>query len=209
MDIFLKYELFYDENDQVAFNYDLLDRQLDTLMNLFNNDKLDIRVYQLDAEKRFFDRNDNYSPAVELIVKDLKEKNSILSKLFKDKFVEENQSIEERNIQIFKFLFPLIVLRQYRELNEKHQQYYLNCSKAFGFAFLLPESLIKERYPKEDKKIDLSKLTPDEVIEYIVPEYYLMLGYWDNDPLRKKEDALAKLRKGWLTKKNQVVSIME
>lgn len=209
MDIFLKYELFYDENDEVAFNEDLLERQLDTLINIFSNDKLDIRVYQLDSEKRFFDRNDNYSPAVALIVKDLKEKDSLLSKLFKDKFVEEDQSELDRNILIFKYLFPLLVKRQYRVLKEKCNEYYIEYYKNCGFDFVLPQSLVKEKYGDQDKMIDLSLLTPDEFIEYLIPEYYLSLGYWDNDKLRKKDDVMKKLSKSWYNKKNQIVSIIE
>ena len=208
MDIFLRYELFYDEEDKLTFNEAFFDKQRETLENLFADEELDIRVYQRDFEKKLFDRNDNYSAAVSTIVKDIKDPGSVLSYLFKDKFLDKEFSDLDRKILIFKAVFIPLVMRQYHDPEEKGCSYTFNYYKELTFNFFLPISIIATKYKEEFTTIDLGKLSSDEVIEYIVPDYYLTIGYWDRDELRKNKEEMATLGKEWFNEYNQVVPIV-
>ena len=209
MDIFLKYELFYDEHDRLAFNNAFFYKQRETLEKLFGDEPLDIRVYQRDHEKKLFDRNDNYSAAVQTIINDIKDPGSVLNRLYKDLYIEEGQSELDRNIRIFREQFILLVMRQYDNFAEQQGAFYaLNYYKKYSFKFFLPIKILAEKYQDNVKTIDLSKLTKDEVIEYIVPDYYLAVGYWDRDQLRAKKEEMATLGKEWFNEYNQVVEIV-
>lgn len=210
MDIFLKYEIFMDECNKVAFNDELFNKHPEVFENLFSDEPLDIRVYQRIANKKFLDRNDNYSNAVKWLVNDIKDKKSILSKMFKGKYSEGGLSALERNICIFKELFPLLVLRQYAYRTLPGERYYLLYYRKYGFKFYLPEEFLKSKFGEEYKSIDLSTLTSDEFIEYILPDYYLSLSFNNiRMPKAHKEDALSNLGREWFNEENQVVSAVE
>lgn len=208
MDIFLKYELFYDEEDKLAFNEAFFDKQRETLESLFGEEPLDIRVFQRDFEKRLFDRNDNYSPAVQTIINDIKDPDSVLSFLFKDKYLDKDISELDRKILIFKQVFIILVMRQYRSPEEKGCYYLLNYDNKLEFKFFLPISIIATKYKEEFTEIDLSKLSTDEVIENIVPDYYLAIGYWDKDKLRADKEEMATFGREWFNEYNQIVPIV-
>ena len=208
MDIFLKYELFYDEEDKIAFNEVFFDKQRETIENLFGEEELDIRVFQRNFEKRLFDRNDNYSAAVQTIINDIKDPDSVLSYLFKDKYLEKDISELDRKILIFKQIFIHLVMRQYRNPEEKGCTYLLNYDNKFEFKFFLPISIIATTYKEEFTEIDLSKLSTDEVIEYIVPDYYLAIGYWDKNTLRADKEEMATFGREWFNEYNQIVPIV-
>lgn len=208
MDIFLKYELFYDEEDKLAFNEAFFDKQRETLESLFGEEPLDIRVFQRDFEKRLFDRNDNYSPAVQTIINDIKDPDSVLSFLFKDKYLDKDISELDRKILIFKQVFITLVMRQYRSPEEKGCYYLLNYDNKLEFKFFLPISIIATKYKEEFTEIDLSKLSTDEVIENIVPDYYLAIGYWDKDKLRADKEEMATFGREWFNEYNQIVPIV-
>ena len=208
MDIFLKYELFYDEEDKLAFNEAFFDKQRETLESLFGEEPLDIRVFQRDFEKRLFDRNDNYSPAVQTIINDIKDQDSVLSFLFKDKYLDKDISELDRKILIFKQVFIILVMRQYRSPEEKGCYYLLNYDNKLEFKFFLPISIIATKYKEEFTEIDLSKLSTDEVIENIVPDYYLAIGYWDKDKLRADKEEMATFGREWFNEYNQIVPIV-
>ena len=209
MDIFLKYELFMDECYKVAFNYDLFNKHPEILENLFSDEELKIRVFQRVADKKFFDRNDNYSVAVQWLVNDIKDNKSILSQLFKNKYLNESSELE-RNIRIFKDVFPLIVLRQFAYKTLPGQYYYFEYYRKNGFKFFLPAEFIEKKFGEDYQSIDLKKLTPDEFLEYVVPDYYLALAFANiKKPKATKEDLLSNLGKEWFNEENQVVSIAE
>ena len=208
MDIFLKYELFYDEEGKLAFNEAFFDKQRETLESLFGEEPLDIRVFQRDFEKRLFDRNDNYSPAVQTIINDIKDPDSVLSFLFKDKYLDKDISELDRKILIFKQVFITLVMRQYRSPEEKGCYYLLNYDNKLEFKFFLPISIIATKYKEEFTEIDLSKLSTDEVIENIVPDYYLAIGYWDKDKLRADKEKMATFGREWFNEYNQIVPIV-
>lgn len=209
MDIFLKYEVYYNEDNELVVNQDLMDHQLDTFINLFTNKHLDIRVYQLDAHKKFFDMNDNYSEAVRFLVNDIKDNSSFLSFLLKGTFMKEGQSDLERQIAIFKHIFSMMVLRQYRDQELEGKYYFFPYYKNYGFKFFLPQEILDEKYEGKDQEIDLSLLSNDEFLRCIVPDYYLDLGYWDRAPLRDRSEIINKLPKDWGRKKNIIVSLFD
>lgn len=208
MDIFLKYELFYDEEDKIAFNEVFFDKQRETLENLFNEEELDIRVFQRNFEKRLFDRNDNYSAAVQTIINDIKDPESVLSYLFKNKYLDKDISELDRKILIFKQIFIDLVMRQYRNPDEKGCTYLLNYDNKLEFKFFLPIAIIATKYKEEFTEIDLTKLSTDEVIEYIVPDYYLAIGYWDKDSLRADKEEMVTFGREWFNEYNQIVPIV-
>lgn len=208
MDIFLKYELFYDEEDKIAFNEVFFDKQRETLENLFNDEELDIRVFQRNFEKRLFDRNDNYSAAVQTIINDIKDPESVLSYLFKNKYLDKDISELDRKILIFKQIFIDLVMRQYRNPDEKGCTYLLNYDNKLEFKFFLPIAIIATKYKEEFTEIDLTQLSTDEVIEYIVPDYYLAIGYWDKDSLRADKEEMVTFGREWFNEYNQIVPIV-
>ena len=209
MDIFLKYELYYDENDRLAFNNEFFYKQRETLENLFGDEPLDIRVYQRNFEKKLFDRNDNYSAAVQTIINDIKDPQSVLNRLYRGLYEEEGQSDLDRKIRIFREQFILLVMRQYDNFAEEQGAFYaLNYYKKYEFKFFLPIKLLAEKFKDNIQTIDLSALTNDEIIEHVVPDYYLAVGYWDRDKLRAKKEEMATLGKEWLNEYNQVVNIV-
>ena len=209
MDIFLKYELYMDECNKVAFNYDLFNKHPEVFENLFADEPLDIRVYQRMADKSFLDRNDNYSISVQWLVNDIKDNKSILKQLFNGKFTDVNLSERDRNILIFKEVFPLIVARQFAYKTLPGAWYYFVYFKNNGFKFYLPQEFINEKFAGEYKTVDLSKLTPEELLKYIVPDYYLALSVSKVYMPKSKDSVLLNISREWINENNQVVNAIE
>ena len=209
MDIFLKYELYQDECNKIAFNYEYFEKHPEVFENLFVDEELDIRVHQRYENKKLFDRNDNYSIPVQWIVNDINDEKSILSQLFKDKFLNENLNELERKIRIFKYIFPILVLRQFAYKTLPGARYRVNYYRDHSFKFFLPQEFIEQRFGEDYETIDLKKLTNDEFIEYVLPEYYLDLAFANIKKPKNKEDILANLGREWFNEENQVVSIAE
>ena len=209
MDIFLKYELFMDECNKVAFNDELFNKHPEVLENLFADEELKIRVYQRMADKKFFDRNDNYSLAVQWLVNDIKDSKSILSSLYRGKYLNEGSGLA-RNVRIFKEIFPLIVLRQFAYKTLPGKVYYLEYYRKNGFKFFLPQKFLEEKFPEDSNTIDLKTLTPEEFLEYVIPDYYLSLAFNNiKKPKATKEDLLSNLGQEWFNEENQVVNALE
>ena len=154
-----------DECNKVAFNYDLFNKHPEVFENLFADEPLDIRVYQRMADKSFLDRNDNYSISVQWLVADIKDNKSILKQLFNGKFTEVNLTELERNILIFKEVFPLIVARQFAYKTLPGAWYWLIYFKNNGFKFYLPQEFIDEKLGGEYKTVDLKKLAPEDFLK--------------------------------------------
>lgn len=209
MDIFLKYELYMDECNKVAFNYDLFNKHPEVFENLFADEPLDIRVYQRMADKSFLDRNDNYSISVQWLVADIKDNKSILKQLFNGKFTDVNLTELERNILIFKEVFPLIVARQFAYKTLPGAWYWFIYFKNNGFKFYLPQEFIDEKLGGEYKTVDLKKLDPEDFLKYVVPDYYLALSFSRVSRPKDKESVLMSLGREWLNEENQVVTAIE
>ena len=209
MDIILKYELFYDELNRIKFNEDLFEKHPEEIESLFVDEEINVKVYQRVANKKFFDRIDNYSIAVQWLVNDIKDKKSILSQFFKDKFLEEKTALE-RNIQIFKVIFPLLVLRQFRDPKAYGINYYLEYYRKNGVKFFLPADIILDTYGENYHSIDLRELDKDVFIEFVIPEYYLALAYAGiKKPKATKEDLLSNLGREWFNEENHIVPAVE
>ena len=210
MDIILKYELFLDEYNKVAFNYELFNKHQEIFENLFTTEEpLNIKVYQRVANKKFLDRIDNYSISIEWLVNDIKDEKSIIQALFRGKFVAVGQTTLQRNILIFKEVFPLIVARQYAYKTLPGAWYYFIYFRNNGFKFYLPQEFIDERLNGEYKTVDLKQLTPEEFLQYVVPDYYLALSYSRVKRPKAKESVLMNLGREWFNEENQVVTAIE
>ncbi len=209
MDIFLKYELYQNDCYKIVFNYEYFEKHPEVFDDLFADEELDVRVHQRYENKKLFDRNDNYSVAVTWIVNDIKDEESILSKLFKDKFLNEDLNEHERRIRIFKYIFPILTLRQFAYKTLPGARYALTYFQDHSFKFFLPKEFLEARFGEKYDTIDIKKLTNDEIIEYILPDYYLSLSYADLKKPKDKEDPLANLGREWLNEDNQVVSVVK
>lgn len=150
----------------------------------------------------FGEREDD-AAAITCMMKDINQENSYIFDCLSSIIDGENEN--EQKVNMLKYLlehyFPCV--RDYStNFNSDNYAQYVSFyyeEKFLYFKYVLPYDLIQkcsEKMP-DDKYLDLSKLSAEELATHIIPLYYNEIGAWDRESIRNDKELMEFLSIAW------------
>ena len=189
----------------VQFCQDSFNKSINTLKDFFtieamDSKDLDVKVY-LQNE---FNQKDEEVDAIKCLLADIKTENSCTYKVLSTLFNEAD--VVEKKISMARYLlenyFICNKLYNTRINSNDFVECYHDYWGPYNYKYVLPKNVISKylRHYQEfgANGVDLAKLTPEELAQYVMPRYYHEIGAWDRESLRKDANKMARLTLSWI-----------
>lgn len=181
----------YLTNEGTAFDTEIFDNNADIFKTFFE-DKAEIDIKVVGD----FGECEEDAVAVKCMMNDIKQESSYIFKCLSP--IIDAESVNDLKVKMLKFLleryFPCIHNYNTYFNDENYSQYasYYYEERFLYFKYLLPQDLIQkcsEKMP-DDKYLDLSKLSAEELATYVIPNYYSELAAWDREFIRNDKELM-------------------
>lgn len=188
----------YLTDEGAVFDVKTFDTNAESIKAFFEEKaEVDIKVLDEIGER------EEDAVAIRCMMDDIMQESSYIFKSLSSIIDAEN--ISELKVKMFKYLleryFPCV--RDYsKHLNSDNYRLYASYyyeERFLAFKYALPNDLIEkcsEKMP-DDKYLDLSKLSVDELATYIIPLYYKEIGAWDRESIRNDKELMSFLSITW------------
>ena len=151
MEITLNYLIYQTSEGYIYFDKEYFLAQKDIINQILTETDCTLTVKRDGGNGSFFDKTDSLADAIKIIAKDIRNKNSVLNKLYKGILSDE--------LEIFANVVGYLTLGGWTNSNSKeYTTYFFSYFKSsVGFKFSCPKKYLKEKYQFELDIFSLDK----------------------------------------------------
>jgi hypothetical protein len=209
----IKLKFFYDSPEgerlfdpsTIQFCNEYFAQSINAFKTFFSSTDIDINEFEI----KVFCQNelnivDDYNDAIRCMMNDVKAEDSCTFKALSSLF--NQQDMVEKKVAMLRYVlenyFICNKLYNTRINSNDFVECYHDYWGPYNFKYTLPKNIISKyiRHYQEfgANGVDLAKLTPEELAQYVMPRYYHEIGAWDRESLRKDANKMEKLTLSWI-----------
>lgn len=198
MEITLNYLIYQSSEGNIYFDKEYFLAQKDIINQLLTETDYNLTVKRDGGNGSFFDKTDSLADAIKIIAKDIRNKNSVLNKLYEGVLSDE--------LEIFANVVRYLTLGGWTNSNSKeYTTYFFPYYKSLvGFKFSCPNKYLTKKYQRE---LDIYSLDKEFILNNIVPAYYYDLGWWDRKSIRDNQEVMDYLSENWLSEDHSIAKL--
>ena len=193
------------DTSKVHFCHKTFDQNVEELKYYFASTDVNVNdiEFQVYAQNKY-NLNDGDHEAIRCMMSDIKNEASCTHKLIAPLF-DIADSVEKKT-EMLRYLLEKYFIGTRLQMTWANDNKHIRCyRKIWGiheFKYWLPKT-IAQKYDHDYSEFgangfDIIKMTPEEILTYVVPEYYSEIGFWDMKSFRDDPKKMEKVSVSWL-----------